>query len=231
MAAAQCSIDAAVAMDVLRLFCYIFAHNSHFDLEPDDIIGKGIDTEFNDIQCVREYCQFFTHELIIDQYVSVSVCRHCKVGLLDENAEQCQKPRQKQPLNPIRHVDFHLTHECLGPPHSPPQTASGSNQPFCHNSHVRTDTGGRLFNHISAMISYFDSERRAIKAHTPLLRFVVCFCFCFFVFVFFYLTKLIIEVTDCARASKRFKHLALSRDNRNMLTLQSTLLLYHKTAS
>jgi len=95
---------------------------------------------------------------------------------------------------PLRHVDFHLIHECLGPPHSPrqttarslyalphndatksplvtmgrckftpklplpfddhhqnlihpyrarphspPQTASGSNQPFCHNSHVRTD--------------------------------------------------------------------------------------------
>jgi len=95
---------------------------------------------------------------------------------------------------PLTHVDFHLTHECLGPPHSPrqmtarslyafphndatnsplvtmgrrkftpklpvpfddhhqnlihpyrarphspPQTASGSNQPFCHCSHVRTD--------------------------------------------------------------------------------------------
>jgi len=46
MAAAQRSIVAAVAMDVLRLFCYIFAHeflfNPHFDLEPDYIIRKGI---------------------------------------------------------------------------------------------------------------------------------------------------------------------------------------------
>jgi len=95
---------------------------------------------------------------------------------------------------PLRHVDFHVTHECLGPPHSPCQTtarslytlphndatksplvimgrrkftpklplplrrsppksntpipsptplttpkASGSNQPFCHNTHVQTD--------------------------------------------------------------------------------------------
>jgi len=24
-------------------------------------------------------------------------------------------------LFPLRHVDFHLTHECLGPPHSPPK--------------------------------------------------------------------------------------------------------------
>jgi len=40
-------------------------------------------------------------------------------------------------------------------PHSPPQTAPGSDQPFRHNSHVRTDrqTGGRImFNNISAML-------------------------------------------------------------------------------
>jgi len=45
MAAAQRSVVADVAMDVLRLFCYIFAHeflfNPHFDLEPDYIIKKG----------------------------------------------------------------------------------------------------------------------------------------------------------------------------------------------
>jgi len=42
----QGSVIAAVAMEVLRLFCYIFAHeflfNPHFDLEPDYIIRKGI---------------------------------------------------------------------------------------------------------------------------------------------------------------------------------------------
>jgi len=111
---------------------------------------------------------------------------------------------------PFRHVGFHLTHECLGPPHSPrqttprllyalphndatnsplvtmgrhkfpppncplpfndhhrnlihpyrarphspPQTASGSNQPFCHNTHVLTDRwDGRHFSNMSTLLS------------------------------------------------------------------------------
>jgi len=45
MAAAQGSVIAPVAMEVLRLFCYIFAReflfNPHFNLEPDYIIRKG----------------------------------------------------------------------------------------------------------------------------------------------------------------------------------------------
>jgi len=110
---------------------------------------------------------------------------------------------------PLRHEDFHLTHEFLGQPHSPrqttapslyallhndatnsplvtmgrpkftpktalhlrrsppkfstpyqarphssPQTASGSNQLFCHSSHVRTDRwDGRMFSNISALLA------------------------------------------------------------------------------
>ena len=149
MAAEQRRVVIDVAMDVLRVLCYRYVLYKNFSSTPIWILNLTIswerefDTEFNGIPCIRKYCQFFTHESIIDHYVSVSVCRHCKV--LDENAEQCQKPRQKQPL-PLEHVDFYLTHECLGPPHSPPQTASGSNQPFCHNSHVRTDRWGwRMF--------------------------------------------------------------------------------------
>jgi len=46
MAAAQGSVIAPVAVEVLRLFCYIISHeflfNPHFDLEPDYIIRKGI---------------------------------------------------------------------------------------------------------------------------------------------------------------------------------------------
>jgi len=34
---------------------------------------------------------------------------------------------------------FQLLHPYRARPHSPPQTASRSNQPFCHNTHVRTD--------------------------------------------------------------------------------------------
>ena len=48
MAAAQRTVVAAVAVDVLRLVCYIFAHEflfhptSMINLEPDYIIRKGI---------------------------------------------------------------------------------------------------------------------------------------------------------------------------------------------
>jgi len=46
MAAGQRSIITDVAVEVLRLFCYIFSHeflfNPHFDLEPDYNIRKEI---------------------------------------------------------------------------------------------------------------------------------------------------------------------------------------------
>jgi len=51
---------------MLRLFCYVFAHeflfDPHFDLELNYIIRKGIQQEFNDVICVWKYCQLFTHE-------------------------------------------------------------------------------------------------------------------------------------------------------------------------
>jgi len=179
--------------------------------------------------CVRKYCHFFTQESIIDQYVSVSVCHHCKV--LDENAEQCQKPRQKQPLplearglpsntwmpgpTPLtthhakrqldRYTHFHTTSQqsphwlqwdaansppyCPFPfddhhqnlihphrdrPHSSPETASRSNQPFCHNSHVRTDRWDLWqVNHISALLC-FDSERHTNKVFLHYISDYIC---------------------------------------------------------
>ena len=42
-----------------------------------------------------------------------------------ENAEKCQRPCQNSPFR-LRHVDIHLTHECLCPPHSPRQTTARS---------------------------------------------------------------------------------------------------------
>ena len=69
----------------------------------------------HEITCRLSVC---LSELIINQNVSLSLCRHCKV--LDENAEQCEKPRQRQPL-PLEACGLHITHECLGPPHSPRQ--------------------------------------------------------------------------------------------------------------
>jgi len=140
MAAAQGSVISLVAVEVLRLFCHIFAHeflfNPHFDLERDYII-REFDTEFNGIPCVRKYCQLFTHEsnafLSVITPIETNAC---------PDAEKCQKNARNHARNrpfPLRHVDFHLTHECLSPPHSPPQTVSGSNHPCRHCSHLLTD--------------------------------------------------------------------------------------------
>jgi len=48
------------------------------------------------------------------------------------------------PNCPFPFDDHHqnLIHPYRARPHSPPQTASGSNQPFCHNTDVRTDRRG-----------------------------------------------------------------------------------------
>jgi len=81
------------------LFCYIFAYeflfNPHFDLEPSYIIRKGIRHRIQRHTMHTEILPIFDTQV---DYRSVcqSVCRHCKV--LDQNAEQCQKRRQKQPL-------------------------------------------------------------------------------------------------------------------------------------
>ena len=39
---------------------------------------------------------------------------------------------------PLRHVDFHLTHECLGPPHSPCQTTARSLYALPHNDATKS---------------------------------------------------------------------------------------------
>jgi len=38
----------------------------------------------------------------------------------------------------LRHVDFHLTHECLGPPHSPRQTTARSLYALPHNDATKS---------------------------------------------------------------------------------------------
>jgi len=97
MVAAQGSVIAPVAVEVLRLFCYIFSHeflfNLHFDLEPDYIIRKGIRHRIEQYPCVRKYCQLFTHEsnacLSVIRPIETNACR---------DAEKCEKPCQKQTL-------------------------------------------------------------------------------------------------------------------------------------
>jgi len=64
------------------------------------------------------------------------------------------------PKLPLPFNDHHrnLIHPFRTRPYSPPQTASRSNQPFCHNSHVHTDTWDkRMSRNMSASLR----ERRA----------------------------------------------------------------------
>ena len=59
-----------------------------------------------------------------------------------------------------------LIHPYRARPHSPPQTASGSNQLFCHNSHVQTGRWGRrTFSTKSALLH---RERRANNVYKML---------------------------------------------------------------
>jgi len=110
---------------MLRLFCYVFAHeflfNSQFDVEPDYIVRKPILHRIQwyilrgeilstfhtrvDNRSIRHFCIVFTSKL------------------------------------PFPFDDHHqnLMHPYRARPHSPSQTASRSNQPCCHCSHVRTD--------------------------------------------------------------------------------------------
>jgi len=145
---------------MLRLLCYVFVHkflfNPHFDLEPDYIVRKPI------IHRIQRYIPrmeiLSTFHTRVDQR---SVPQFRIINNRPRMPKNARNHARNSPF-PFRHVDFHLTHECLGPPHSPPQTASGSNQPCCYCSHVRTDRWeGRMFYSNGGLLSYSDRERRA----------------------------------------------------------------------
>ena len=66
-------------------------------------------------------------------------------------------------------ISTHLICSSLDRPYLPPQTASGSNQPFCHSSHVRTDRWDvRMFSNISALLAILIEsdalKRRRVEA-------------------------------------------------------------------
>jgi len=148
MAAAQRSIIAPIAVKVLRLFWYIFApeflFNPHFDLEPDCIIRKGIRHRIQRYTVRMEILPIF-HTRVDNR----SIRHFCIVF-----TPNCPFPFDDHHQNQI--------HPHRARPHSPRQTTSGSDQPFCHNSHVRTDRWDkRLLRNISALLSYSDSKRRA----------------------------------------------------------------------
>ena len=115
----------------------------NFSSTPTSILSLTTSyTEFNDIFRVGKYCQLFTHKSIIDQYAISALY-----------SPQTAPSLRRSPPN--------LIHPYRARPHSPPQTASGSNQPCCHCSHVRTDRWDDMVSNISALLCYADSERRA----------------------------------------------------------------------
>jgi len=132
-----------------RLFCYVFAHEflfnpAQFDLEPDYIIRKGIWPRIQRCNLRREILSSFHTR--VDHHRSV---RHfCIVFVFT--------PKLPFPFDD-RHQN--LIHPYRARPLSPHQTASGSNHPCRHCSHLRTDRWHkRKFYHISAPLY---GERRA----------------------------------------------------------------------
>jgi len=136
----QCSVVAAVAMDVLRLFCYIFAHeflfNPHFDLEPDYVIRKGIRHRIQQYTVRMETLPIFHTRLSISRPMSV----YPYVAIVKYWTKMPNNARnhaRNSPF-PLRHVDFFLTRECLGPPHSPRQTTAQSLYALPHNDATKS---------------------------------------------------------------------------------------------
>jgi len=68
---------------------------------------------------------------------------------------------------PLRHVDFHLTHECLGPPHSPRQTTALSLYALSHNDATNSPlvtVGRHKFTHKLPL----PLQRSPPKSNTPI---------------------------------------------------------------
>jgi len=98
------SLAAAVAVAMLRVLCYVFAHkflfNPHFDLEPDYIIRKPI---VHRIQRRREILSTF-HTRVDHR----SVRHFATVNNRTKISKNAGNHVRNSPF-PLRHVDFHLT--------------------------------------------------------------------------------------------------------------------------
>ena len=93
---------------------------------------REFDAEFNGIPGVRKYCQLFTHES--NAFLSVIIPIETNACA---DAENAQIHARNSPF-PLRQVDPHLTHECLGPPHSPRHTTARSLYALSHNDATKS---------------------------------------------------------------------------------------------
>jgi len=111
------SLAAAVAVAMLRVLCYVFANKfplqPYFNLEPDYIIRKPI---------VHRIQRYILHREILSTFHTRVDHRSVRHFTTVNNRTKISKNARNHARNspfPLRYVDFHLTHECLGPPHSP----------------------------------------------------------------------------------------------------------------
>jgi len=113
--------------------CCVTFLRINFSSTPTSILNltisseRELDTEFNYIFCIGKYCQFFTHKS--NAFLSVMSPIETMHTQMPKNA---RNHARNSPF-PLRHVDFHLTHECLGPAHSPCQTTVQSLYALPHN--------------------------------------------------------------------------------------------------
>jgi len=120
-------------------FCYVFVYK--FLLNLTSILNLTISsqsqsyTEFNDIFCVGKYCQLFTHES--NAFLSVMSPIETMHTQMPKNA---RNDARNSPF-PLRHVDLHLTHECLGSPHSSCQTTARLLYALPHNDATKIPIG------------------------------------------------------------------------------------------
>jgi len=121
-AATICCDDAKTSESVLH-FCKFLA-NPNIDLELDCIFGKPMKRR---LQGYIERTEILSTFNVRVEYISVR-----KYAI--EINERFRGDKPPKPPLPLRHLDSHQTHECLSRPHSPSQTASVSNQPFCHST-------------------------------------------------------------------------------------------------
>jgi len=109
-------------LNSLSHFCK-FLVNPKFDLETNCIFRKPTNIRFQWYIVYSEILWTF-HARV--EYIFVLKIQH-------SNQWGRNPPPWKHPVS-IRGCGPHVIHPSFNWPHSPPQTASRSNQPFCHNT-------------------------------------------------------------------------------------------------
>jgi len=133
--AAACCSGGHIACFFTVTFVYIH-FNPHFDLEPDYIVRKPIVHRIQRCNLSSEILSTF--HIWVDHRSARHFCTVKYTVKFSKNTGN----HAKRSLFPLRHVDFHLTHECLSPPHSPSQTTARSLYAFPHNDTTKFPYNG-----------------------------------------------------------------------------------------